>query len=150
VNQAHVSLTEDVFPGIGQPLKPVYFGRDHPYYMPENIFDDFNSSLAIINKWKSMHNGESNLHLLLYAITNKYISVVGSSVLIDKDAPRVKRIKPNGDVAAMEPFWPWEPRADGKEIYAIRGFHQMHCIVRATLIRNSRPVYGNKEPDCLC
>ncbi|KAK2029125.1 hypothetical protein LX32DRAFT_673078 [Colletotrichum zoysiae] len=79
--------------GVGQPLKPVYFGPDHPYYMPEDIFDDFDN------------------------------------VLVDKDAPRVKRIKPDGDVAEMEPFWPWEPRADGKQIYAIRGFHQMHCIV---------------------
>ncbi|CCF40735.1 hypothetical protein CH063_11222 [Colletotrichum higginsianum] len=81
--------------GVGQPLKPVYFGPDHPYYMPEDI-----STIS-----------------------------TSSSVLVDKDAPRVKRIKPDGDVAEMEPFWPWEPRADGKQIYAIRGFHQMHCIV---------------------
>ncbi|OBR03141.1 Thioesterase [Colletotrichum higginsianum IMI 349063] len=86
--------------GVGQPLKPVYFGPDHPYYMPEDIFDNFDKSMAMID-----------------------------NVLVDKDAPRVKRIKPDGDVAEMEPFWPWEPRADGKQIYAIRGFHQMHCIV---------------------
>ncbi|OHW94716.1 hypothetical protein CSPAE12_06655 [Colletotrichum incanum] len=94
--------------GIGQPLRPTYFGPDHPYYMPEDIFNDFDRSMAMIDKWKSMHNG--------------------SSVLVEKNAPHVKRIKPNGDVAEMEPFWPWEPRDDGKEIYAIRGFHQMHCI----------------------
>ncbi|OLN81438.1 hypothetical protein CCHL11_09821 [Colletotrichum chlorophyti] len=38
-----------------------YFGPDHPYFMPENMFDDFNKSLGMIDKWKSMHNGSSVL-----------------------------------------------------------------------------------------
>lgn len=36
-----------------------YFGHDHPYYMPEDIFDDFDKSMAMINHQKSMHNSES-------------------------------------------------------------------------------------------
>lgn len=42
--------------GIGYPLKLTYWGQDHPYYMPEDIFDDFDKSMAMINRWKHMHN----------------------------------------------------------------------------------------------
>lgn len=64
------------------------------------------------------------------SFTHPIVSLTGSSVLVDKDAPRVKRIKPDdGNTAEMDPFWPWDPREDGREIYAIRAFHQMHCIV---------------------
>ncbi|KAJ0108372.1 hypothetical protein J7T55_005349 [Diaporthe amygdali] len=94
--------------GIGQPLKPTYFGPDHPYYMPEDLFGDFNKTIAFIDNLKAMHNG--------------------SSVLADKDHPNIKRIKPDGNVTELEPFWPWEDRGDGRKIYALRGFHQMHCI----------------------
>ncbi|CZT12463.1 uncharacterized protein RCO7_07702 [Rhynchosporium graminicola] len=94
--------------GIGYPLKPIFWGEDHPYYMPENMFDDFDKSMAKISHWKYMHNS--------------------SSIFIGKDKPRVKRIKPDGGVEELPPFWPWEPLEDGRELYAIRGFHQMHCI----------------------
>ncbi|OHF04558.1 hypothetical protein CORC01_00029 [Colletotrichum orchidophilum] len=94
--------------GIGYPLKLTYWGQDHPYYMPENIFDDFDKSMAMINHWKHMHNS--------------------SSIFIRPDEPRAKRIKPDGNIAELPPFWPWDPLEDGRELYAIRGFHQMHCI----------------------
>lgn len=45
--------------GVGYPLKPTYWGHDHPYFMPEDIFDDFDKSMAIINHQKYMHNSES-------------------------------------------------------------------------------------------
>jgi len=57
----------------------------------------------------------------------------GSSIFVKPDEPRIKRIKPDGTVAEMAPFWPWDPREDGRELYVIRGFHQMHCIVCKTI-----------------
>jgi hypothetical protein len=53
----------------------------------------------------------------------------GSSIFVRPDEPRAKRIKPDGAIAELPSFWPWEPLEDGRELYAIRGFHQMHCIV---------------------
>jgi hypothetical protein len=60
------------------------------------------------------------------------VSITGSSIFIGPDEPRVKRIKPDGTVVELPPFWPWDPLEDGRELYAVRGFHQMHCIVCTT------------------
>lgn len=55
--------------------------------------------------------------------------ITGSSIFVRPDEPHIKRIKPDGTVAEIPPFWPWDPLEDGREIYVIRAFHQMHCIV---------------------
>lgn len=59
--------------------------------------------------------------------------ITGSSIFVRPDEPRAKRIKPDGTTAELPTFYPWDPLEDGRELYAIRGFHQMHCIVWTTL-----------------
>lgn len=58
--QPHVPLLKYIVAlGIGYPLKPTYWGPDHPYYMPEDMFADFDKSMSTINHWKHMHNSKS-------------------------------------------------------------------------------------------
>jgi hypothetical protein len=49
------------FAGIGDPLRLTYYNENHPYYIPEDAFDDFDESMNLIQKVWSMHNCESTL-----------------------------------------------------------------------------------------
>lgn len=42
--------------GVGEPLQLTYYDEDHPYFFPEDIFDNLDTSLALISKVRSMHN----------------------------------------------------------------------------------------------
>ncbi|KAF6820432.1 hypothetical protein CSOJ01_00688 [Colletotrichum sojae] len=93
--------------GIGQPLKPTYFGPDHPYYLPEDTYYDFNKSIAYVKKMKALHNSSS-------VLTNRHYA---------------KRIHPDGSVTGLNPFFTWKKHDEGRQIYTLRGFHHMHCVI---------------------
>ncbi|OLN94034.1 hypothetical protein CCHL11_03393 [Colletotrichum chlorophyti] len=93
--------------GIGQPLKPTYFGRDHPYYLPEDTYDDFEKSIAYVKKMKGMHNSSSVLANRRYG----------------------KTIRPDGSVTGLNPFFTWKKNDEGRQLYTLRGFHHMHCLI---------------------
>ncbi|KZL70126.1 hypothetical protein CT0861_01364 [Colletotrichum tofieldiae] len=115
--------------GIGQPLRPTYFGPDHPYYLPEDTYYDFNKSIAYVKKMKAMHNCK----LFIEWREASGISVdlfAASSVLVNRKY--AKRIHPDGNVSGLNPFFTWKEHAEGRQVYTLRGFHHMHCLVSYT------------------
>ncbi|GKT88330.1 hypothetical protein Ct61P_06180 [Colletotrichum tofieldiae] len=112
--------------GIGQPLRPTYFGPDHPYYLPEDTYYDFNKSIAYVKKMKAMHNCK----LFIEWREASGISVdlfAASSVLVNRKY--AKRIHPDGNVSGLNPFFTWKEHAEGRQVYTLRGFHHMHCLI---------------------
>ncbi|OHW91552.1 hypothetical protein CSPAE12_09857 [Colletotrichum incanum] len=112
--------------GIGQPLRPTYFGPDHPYYLPEDTYYDFNKYIAYVKKMKAMHN----CHLFIEWREDSVISVnlfAASSVLVNRKYS--KRIHPDGNISGLNPFFTWKEHDEGRQVYTLRGFHHMHCFI---------------------
>lgn len=63
--------------------------------------------------------------------SNSWALITASSIFVSPDAPRAKRIKPDGTTAELPTFYPdsWPTPEDGRELYVIKGFHLMHCLV---------------------
>ncbi|TLD18020.1 hypothetical protein PspLS_10430 [Pyricularia sp. CBS 133598] len=93
--------------GVGEPPRWTYFSKDSPYFVPEDTFYNINKTEAVVERIKRVHNS--------------------SNVLVNGHSADWKH--PDGTMTKL-PFY--YSTGTVRQMYIIRAFHQMHCLIVIT------------------
>lgn len=101
--------SEFVPQGIGQPLRLTYYDASHPYHFADDMFDTLDGAMTTIRKVRAMHNSSNVLANQRYA--------TWFHPPADDQAPAATR---------LHPFFSWKTQ---RQMYTLRGFHQLSCVL---------------------
>ncbi|KAI1673237.1 DUF3328 domain containing protein [Pyrenophora tritici-repentis] len=88
---------------IGYPLKWTAFEHTHPLFIEEDSFDRFEKTRATVKRLKAVHNSSN-------VLTNGYTATYRGNDGLVHDLPTYRT-------------------STGREVYILRSFHQIHCII---------------------